>query len=279
MAKQLCSVEGCGRDSRANGMCKLHYERVRKGIPPTGRPKIIKRCSVEGCERPFSSKGFCAVHYARWARHGSTEERTPPSRERECKSCARILRIHAHELCGPCYKLAIAGIGKIAEYALKNKEAISQRKKEHYQKNKERIKKRVRDRRKNNLEKVKGEERRKHHKYKHITKEKRKDYFAEYHPRYKRSERGLETARRSNQKRRAWRIGNGGEYTKEELDLLREAHAGVCPACGRKEPFPGKRPKLTIDHITPLSKGGTNNIENIQLMCLSCNVMKNNKLE
>ncbi len=272
MAKQLCSVEGCGRDSRAKGMCKLHYERVHKGIPLTGRPKIIKRCSVEGCKNPFHSKGFCAVHYARWVKHGSTEEIIPPPRERECKSCGRVLQVCAYGLCKKCYSLARVGLGRRKEEYEKNKGESSASCKQYYQEHKDEIKKRVRDRRKNNLELVKAEERKKYHKFKHITKEKRKEYFAEYHPKYKHSKRGLETAKRSNHKRRARIIGNGGSYTKEELALLREAFRGICPLCEKKA-------KLTIDHIVPLSKGGTNDIENIQLLCLSCNIKKSNRLE
>jgi len=33
-----------------------------------------------------------------------------------------------------------------------------------------------------------------------------------------------------------------------------------------------------IDHIMPLSKGGTNELSNIQLLCPDCNLKKNNKL-
>lgn len=36
---------------------------------------------------------------------------------------------------------------------------------------------------------------------------------------------------------------------------------------------------LTIDHIKPLSKGGTNDIKNIQILCRQCNSAKGNKYE
>ena len=47
---------------------------------------------------------------------------------------------------------------------------------------------------------------------------------------------------------------------------------GKCAICGK----PVKFKKMTIDHITPLSRGGTNNYDNLQLACLSCNRLKSN---
>ena len=48
---------------------------------------------------------------------------------------------------------------------------------------------------------------------------------------------------------------------------------GVCIGC--KIMFPFKN--MTIDHIVPQSKGGSDHIDNLQLLCNACNSMKGSK--
>ena len=43
-----------------------------------------------------------------------------------------------------------------------------------------------------------------------------------------------------------------------------------CVICGSKK-------RLNIDHIVPISKGGTNSMDNVQILCFSCNRKKSNK--
>ena len=45
---------------------------------------------------------------------------------------------------------------------------------------------------------------------------------------------------------------------------------GRCNGCGHHFPFQN----FTVDHVVPKSKGGTDHLENLQLLCNHCNSMK-----
>lgn len=60
-------------------------------------------------------------------------------------------------------------------------------------------------------------------------------------------------------------------FTKEEFDTLVETFNGCCAYCLETHA------QLVPDHFIPLSKGGSNEIENIVPACASCNGSKHNK--
>lgn len=62
-----------------------------------------------------------------------------------------------------------------------------------------------------------------------------------------------------------------GSHTLVEWNDLLFSYGSCCAACGSDK-------ELTKDHIIPLSKGGSDYIENIQPLCKSCNSRKGNKI-
>ena len=61
-------------------------------------------------------------------------------------------------------------------------------------------------------------------------------------------------------------------YRKQKHVLFGEQE-GRCAGCKILFPFPN----LTIDHVVPRSKGGTDHLENLQLLCGACNSIKGDR--
>lgn len=80
-------------------------------------------------------------------------------------------------------------------------------------------------------------------------------------------------ARRAQwQNYKARKIANGGTFSQNDINRLMKQQKGKCVVCK------GDITELYhVDHIMPLSLGGSNEPKNLQLLCPTCNLTKWNK--
>jgi len=71
-------------------------------------------------------------------------------------------------------------------------------------------------------------------------------------------------------KRRALKIAAEGSYTVEQIEDLYRKQRGWCACCKIRK----LGTKFHRDHKNPLSRGGSNDILNIELLCPKCNLEK-----
>lgn len=76
--------------------------------------------------------------------------------------------------------------------------------------------------------------------------------------------------RRHSHRRRMQQEASPTRHSRAEWEALCKQHGDRCVCCGEQKP-------LTVDHIVPLSKGGSDGIENIQPLCKPCNSQKSDK--
>lgn len=77
-------------------------------------------------------------------------------------------------------------------------------------------------------------------------------------------ERANLLSRLKKQRKRA-----AGTLTDADWALVLEVYGNACLACDK--------PEVTIDHVIPVSKGGRNEIDNVQPLCGRCNTSKGTK--
>ncbi len=151
------------------------------------------------------------------------------------------------------------------EYGITHKEDISKNKKQYYQKNRQKL----REQHKQYYETHKEEFIKNQMAYYRKHKQNKSNYDRVY--------RKLHSAERSfsSNARRVKKLNAGGLHTLEQWEKLKEQFDFTCPACGGKEP----EIKLTRDHIVPIIKNGTDNIDNIQPLCRNCNSSKKTRIK
>lgn len=176
-----------------------------------------------------------------------------------CLECAREKskeKYHSDE------SSRISRLEKQKEYRNENKELFAERYKAFYQKNRERLLKQDAEYRANNKEKEAAR-----HK---IYRQARLQECLQRERRYR--ENNKEAVQAKLARRRGMIAAAGDSFKPGDVKKILLLQKGRCAGCGNKIP------KYHIDHIKPLSKGGSNSKGNIQLLCQGCNLAKAAKL-
>lgn len=86
-----------------------------------------------------------------------------------------------------------------------------------------------------------------------------------------------DSVRAKNHARRARKLKAGGSHTSGDVAHQLQSQRGRCYWCGDALKTQGEE-KFHVDHLIPLSRGGTNGRENIVCSCSFCNLSRHNKL-
>lgn len=180
---------------------------------------------------------------------------------------------------GFCYACKECAKQRARDWGRDNAEYASQKHKEYYAENKERVHKpysernaeriaaNKRDWRKRNPDKVKKHKSESQKRNRPAANERIKRHYEKY-PERRKAQTMIRIARKKNAP---------GKYTGQDINRMHEQQEGMCFYCGIRI-YPHIPKDMHVDHVIPLTKGGTNYPDNLVLACQHCNQSKNNHL-
>lgn len=179
-----------------------------------------------------------------------------------------------------CAKYAVENKEKIAErsrrYLSENKEKIYSKNRQYQKENRKKVSQIGREWRLANIDHCRSKERKRRAESLKKVREYEKDWHRrnptkdrEYKLRWLEKNPGADLAWRAN--RRARCKNSEGSHTKEDIQDIIRLQKNRCAICRVKMKSP------CMDHIIPLSRGGTNFRTNLQAVCRPCNSMKHAK--
>jgi len=151
---------------------------------------------------------------------------------------------------------------------------------EWYQKNKEIVKQRSREYRHEHRDEIRERRRESTRAYRKANNDKRTEYNRQWRSEHrthtrerdrKWRQRNIDRARSYGIHRYAREKNAPGNYDASDIRRIFDEQTGLCAYCKRDLIETGYH----VDHITPLTKGGTNYPDNLCLSCPKCNVNKN----
>jgi 5-methylcytosine-specific restriction endonuclease McrA len=151
------------------------------------------------------------------------------------------------------------------QYRERTKEATAERNRAYNQR--EYVKERKRQRRKDNLELYRARDKVYQQAYRKRHPERRREIgkrWRQNHPDRKRADTLNRIARLKKAE---------GSYTPDDVARIYEQQKGCCAYCGKPV-----NDNYHVDHVIPISRGGTNYPENLAIACPFCNDSKGSKL-
>lgn len=253
MSKSTCSEQGCDTTARARGLCTKHYSQWRKA---NGEP-----CAIEGCADVTVARGYCNKHYLRLRNNGD------PSKTQKRAANPIVVTADGKRICITCQVPKQPtefhkDNSKSDGYRNTCKVCVLEREKSRYANDGGQRKEYARQQRAQDAERFRAVD------------------MARYH---RNRDKRIALATEAFHKRRALMLSI--ETDKGiTVPALRKIHGDQCCYCKTTMVFKsqpaalGIRPdRATIEHILPLSRGGTHTFDNVTLACHSCNVRKNAK--
>jgi len=191
-----------------------------------------------------------------------------------CIKC-KVSEATRHSWCVPCEK------AYNREYRAKNRAKLLEESRKYHAANREKIKAGQRDHYRRNTDKVKAKSLEYYAKNREVGKLKRRAYHAKNAIagrkrsaawKAKNPERAKELSRVACLNRHVRSRAAEGRHTAEDIKTLYEKQNGLCIVC-RTSLSEG----YEVDHMNPLSRGGSNWPDNLQLLCAPCNQRKGAK--
>ncbi len=254
-----CKFDDCGSFSWKKGYCPRHYSHARRhGLLP------LPPCKVDGCERPVHGAGLCSMHHHRRSRHGDENVVLKPA-----NGTAHLLPCK-HEGCGkPSRNRSLCAfhggywrrnglftkracvVDGCDRFAYEGSEYCNTHKQRFLRYGDVNFRKKL----------ANGEQ----------TPERKREVYRGIWRRYRAKPHGKLRSAFHGASRRL-HSGRSAKVTKHEFSEL--WNSSTCGICG----LPVDDADKTIDHIIPLSRGGTNECSNLQIAHSRCNKRKGNRV-
>lgn len=289
-----CYAEGCDKKAIANGLCDKHYRRLKHtGKLETKRDVSLYRgrktnefCDFPGCKNKIVTAGLCSNHYKQKLKYGKPGSTLGSNKKSLCGVDGCDVVVHSRGLCSKHYRRLIAQEdSSCLEFSRQNLSREFYL--EYYRQPK--YKTMLQDPvsinggkcRVDGCEKVAKEcgmclmhyaRLRNHGDVNTVLR------LQKYPTEKERADAVRQNSRLHDYRKRSRSGSKSERWTKAQVV---EKSNGICALCGEPIDMTLKNPhrsSFSVDHIIPLSKGGSNLFDNVQAAHLSCNSSKNNRV-